>query len=126
MTLDSLKGRWVVLEWTNRECTFVQKHYGSGNMQATQKFAADNRMVWVQLDSTGPRHKDHYSPANRCRSPRRRRTVVRSSTERRRHTLAVPRMGQDTVGRFVSGPRLLSEHDVDESYTSPVRVHASD
>ncbi|TLD45744.1 MAG: hypothetical protein FAZ92_01979 [Accumulibacter sp.] len=52
LTLDSLKGRWVVLEWTNPECPFVQKHYGSGNMQATQKFAADNRIVWVQLNST--------------------------------------------------------------------------
>lgn len=63
LTLDSLKGRWVVLEWTNPECPFVQKHYGSGNMQATQKFAADNRIVWVQVNSTSPRHKDHHSPA---------------------------------------------------------------
>ena len=39
-SLDAYKGKWVVLEWVNHECPFVQKHYGSGNMQKTQKAAA--------------------------------------------------------------------------------------
>jgi len=30
--LASFKGKFVVLEWTNFQCPFVGKHYGSGNM----------------------------------------------------------------------------------------------
>lgn len=63
VSLDSLKGRWLILEWTNPECPFVQKHYGSGNMQETQRFAGDRRIVWVQINSTSPRHSDHHDPA---------------------------------------------------------------
>lgn len=39
------KGRWVALEWVNPECPFVQKHYNSGNMQETQRFAAASKVV---------------------------------------------------------------------------------
>src|SRR5258706_6661728 len=35
--LDAYKGKFVVLEWVNRQCPFVRKHYGSGNMQSLQK-----------------------------------------------------------------------------------------
>ncbi len=62
VTLAALKGKWVALEWTNPECPFVQKHYGAGNMQATQKYAADNQVVWLQINSTNPQHKDYHSP----------------------------------------------------------------
>lgn len=41
--LSDLRGKFVVLEWTNNECPFVKKHYASGNMQALQKEAADRR-----------------------------------------------------------------------------------
>src|SRR5947209_8008582 len=37
--LSDYKGKTVVLEWVNPECPFVQKHYGSGNLPATQKAA---------------------------------------------------------------------------------------
>jgi cytochrome oxidase Cu insertion factor (SCO1/SenC/PrrC family) len=35
--LSDHKGKVVVLEWSNHECPFVVKHYGSGNMQKTPK-----------------------------------------------------------------------------------------
>jgi cytochrome oxidase Cu insertion factor (SCO1/SenC/PrrC family) len=31
--LSDQRGKIVVLEWTNHDCPFVKKHYGSGNMQ---------------------------------------------------------------------------------------------
>ncbi|HZF24582.1 MAG TPA: redoxin domain-containing protein, partial [Burkholderiales bacterium] len=34
--LSDYRGKYVVLEWFNSECPFVQKHYESGNMQALQ------------------------------------------------------------------------------------------
>lgn len=60
--LSDIRGRWVVLEWTNPECPFVQKHYSSGNMQATQKEALEQKVVWIQINSTNPQHTDYKSP----------------------------------------------------------------
>jgi peroxiredoxin len=61
VALADLKGKWVALEWTNPDCPFVQKHYDSDNMQATQRVAADKKVVWVQVNSTNPGHKDFKS-----------------------------------------------------------------
>ena len=63
VTLEQFKGRWVVLEWTNPDCPFVQKHYGSSNMQSLQRFAAAQNVVWVQINSTHPGHSDYRPPA---------------------------------------------------------------
>ncbi len=51
-TLSSYKGTPVVLEWTNPECPFVKKHYGSGNMQKTQAYAKDKGAVWISINSS--------------------------------------------------------------------------
>ena len=37
VSLADFKGKYVVLEWNNPGCPFVQKHYDSGNMQSLQK-----------------------------------------------------------------------------------------
>ncbi|QTN29394.1 redoxin domain-containing protein [Rhodoferax sp. AJA081-3] len=58
VSLADFKGKYVVLEWTNPECPFVQKHYTSGNMQATQKHAASKGVVWLQVNTTGGSEKD--------------------------------------------------------------------
>jgi hypothetical protein len=53
VALSDFKGKYVVLEWTNPECPFVQKHYDSGNMQATQKHAGAKNVVWLSVNTTG-------------------------------------------------------------------------
>lgn len=53
VALSDFKGKYVVLEWTNPECPFVQKHYNSGNMQATQKYAGAKDVVWLSVNTTG-------------------------------------------------------------------------
>ncbi|HVJ62827.1 MAG TPA: thioredoxin family protein [Tahibacter sp.] len=53
-SLAEFKGKTVVLEWTNAECPFVKKHYGSGNMQAQQKEAAGEGVVWLTINSGAP------------------------------------------------------------------------
>lgn len=50
--LSTLKGKTVVLEWTNNECPFVKKHYGSGNMQSLQKEATADGVVWISIISS--------------------------------------------------------------------------
>ncbi|MCZ8234414.1 MAG: redoxin domain-containing protein [Inhella sp.] len=63
VALADFKGKTVVLEWVNPGCPFVVKHYGSGNMQATQKAAAAQGVVWLTVSSTAASHKDHKKPA---------------------------------------------------------------
>ncbi|MEY4724492.1 MAG: hypothetical protein RL043_641 [Pseudomonadota bacterium] len=59
---SDLKNKWLVLEWTNPGCPFVQKHYQAGNMQATQAAALKAGFTWVQINSTNPSHQDYKAP----------------------------------------------------------------
>jgi peroxiredoxin len=53
-TLEALKGRTVVLEWTNPECPFVNKHYTSRNMQSLQSEATGRGVIWLTISSSAP------------------------------------------------------------------------
>lgn len=61
-TLSDQKGSIVVLEWTNHECPFVQKHYETGNMQALQEEATSEDIVWWSVISSAPGKQGHVSP----------------------------------------------------------------
>ncbi|MCO6430081.1 MAG: thioredoxin family protein [Deltaproteobacteria bacterium] len=50
--LSDYKGKYVILEWFNKDCPFVKKHYESGNMQKLQKEAADKGAVWFTITSS--------------------------------------------------------------------------
>jgi peroxiredoxin len=52
--LADFKGKVVVLEWTNHDCPYVQKHYSSANMQKLQKQAKDAGVVWLSVISSAP------------------------------------------------------------------------
>lgn len=54
VSLSQFKGKYVVLEWTNHDCPFVKKHYGSGNMQSLQKKYTDKGVVWLSIVSSAP------------------------------------------------------------------------
>jgi len=60
--LSAYKGKYVVLEWFNSECPFVQKHYESGNMQALQKKYGDKGVVWLTVNSTSTESSNYRSP----------------------------------------------------------------
>ena len=61
--LSDHKGKWVVLEWVNPGCPYVQKHYDSKNMQALQKEYGGKEVVWLAVNSTKPSHQDYLKPA---------------------------------------------------------------
>jgi hypothetical protein len=63
LSLADFRGRTVVLEWVNPGCPFVRKHYGSGNMQGTQKQAMAQGVVWLAINSTAAGHVDYRAPA---------------------------------------------------------------
>ena len=62
-TLAEFAGRTLVLEWTNHGCPYVQKHYRAGNMQALQREATENGVVWLQVISSAPRQQGHLDGA---------------------------------------------------------------
>jgi len=61
--LGDFKGKHVVLEWTNPECPFVQKHYGSQNMQGLQKEFTGRDVVWLTVSSTARSDSEYIGPA---------------------------------------------------------------
>jgi hypothetical protein len=61
VSLADYRGRYVVLEWTNPECPFVQKHYVSRNMQGLQKEWGAKDIVWLSINSTNANHGEFKS-----------------------------------------------------------------
>lgn len=55
INLADLKGKTVVLEWTNHDCPYVKKHYDqSSNIPGLQKDATGKDVVWLQVISSAP------------------------------------------------------------------------
>lgn len=52
-SLSDFRGKTVVLEWTNEGCPYVKKHY-TGAMQALQRDAAADGVVWLTIISSSP------------------------------------------------------------------------
>ncbi len=53
-SLSQHKGKFVVLEWHNRECPYTRKHYETGNMQRLQKEWTSKGVVWFTVISSAP------------------------------------------------------------------------
>ena len=63
VSLADFKGKYVVLEWNNPGCPFVQKHYDSGNMQSLQKRYGAENVAWLSINSTSESSSDYMAPA---------------------------------------------------------------
>lgn len=61
--LASLKGKTVILEWTNHQCPYVVKHYDSGNIPNLQKDTTSKGIVWLQIISSAPGKQGHVDAA---------------------------------------------------------------
>ena len=61
-SLGDFKGKYVVLEWFNPGCPFVQKHYKSDNMQGLQKQFTSKDVVWLTIDSSAPGTEGYLTP----------------------------------------------------------------
>ncbi len=51
-SLSQYRGQVVVLEWTNPECPFVQRHYEDKTMQKTLAAFDGKPVVWLVIDSS--------------------------------------------------------------------------
>jgi hypothetical protein len=54
VSLAALRGKTVVLEWTNDGCPFVGHMYASGMMQRLRRQAAGQGVVWLTVISSAP------------------------------------------------------------------------
>jgi peroxiredoxin len=62
VSLADQRGKIVVLEWTNHDCPYVRKHYETNNMQAIQKEAAGQGVIWLTLISSSPGTQGYVNP----------------------------------------------------------------
>lgn len=60
--LSDQKGKFVVLEWVNPECPYVQKHYNSANMPNLQKEFGAKSVTWLAINSTRQGHSEFKTP----------------------------------------------------------------
>ncbi len=61
--LSDLRGKTVILEWTNHGCPYVQKHYRTKNMQTLQQSTAADGIVWLTVISSSPGTQGYVTPA---------------------------------------------------------------
>src|ERR1700683_1668729 len=59
--LSDYKGKYVVLEWHNKDCPFVKKHYQTGNMQKLQKKWTAKGVAWLAVISSAPGKQGYES-----------------------------------------------------------------
>ena len=60
--LADYRGKFVVLEWFNKDCPFVHKHYDSGNMQKLQTTYLHKGVVWFSVASSAPGKEGYMTP----------------------------------------------------------------
>ena len=60
-SLSDFADRFVVLEWFNKDCPFVRKHYDSGNMQRLQETYTGRGVVWLSITSSAPGRQGHIT-----------------------------------------------------------------
>ena len=62
--LSDYKGKFVVLEWHNRDCPYTRKHYQSGNMERLQKEWTQRGIIWFTVISSAPGQQGHVTAAD--------------------------------------------------------------
>ena len=62
-TLADYRGKFVVLQWYNRDCPFIHKHYDSGNMQKLQDTYGKKGVIWFEILSSAPGKEGYMTAA---------------------------------------------------------------
>lgn len=63
ISLSQYRGKYVVLEWTNKDCPYTRAQYESGNMQALQRKWTAKGVVWLTILSSAPGHQGYMTAA---------------------------------------------------------------
>lgn len=90
-TLESYRGKWVVLEWFNHECPYTRKHYYTNNMQGLQREYTGKGVVWISVVSSAPGNQGYLASAAEA---------DRAMTDRKAAASFVVRDTAGTLGRM--------------------------
>jgi thioredoxin-related protein len=52
ISLAQYQGKYVVLQWHNKDCPYVRAHYDSGNMQKLQQEWTGKGIIWLTIISS--------------------------------------------------------------------------
>ncbi|MBM4357048.1 MAG: redoxin family protein [Deltaproteobacteria bacterium] len=66
VSLASLRGKRVVLEWFNPDCPFVKASHTVGSLKTLAAEATAKGVVWLAINSGGPGKQGHGVEANRA------------------------------------------------------------
>ena len=72
VSLADYRGKVVVLEWTNPECPFVQRHYKAGTMKKLADEYAAKGVTWLAINTTSsakPEAMQQWAKANNLDYP---------------------------------------------------------
>lgn len=61
-TLSDYEGEWLVLEWFNKDCPYVRKHYGSDNMPSLQEKYTGKDVEWLTIISSAKGKQGYLEP----------------------------------------------------------------
>lgn len=64
-SLQRYLGSWVVLEWVNYGCPYVQKHYRTGNIPDQQERWTEEGVIWLAVASSAPGEQGYFDDAER-------------------------------------------------------------
>lgn len=62
--LSDHQGKIVVLEWYNKDCPYVRKHYDANNMQKLQSDLTGQGAIWLTVVSSRVGKQGHQSAAD--------------------------------------------------------------
>ena len=61
-SLSDFRGKYVVLEWHEKGCPYVTKHYRTGHMQRLQREWMDRGVEWLLLTSSAEGFHSYLTP----------------------------------------------------------------
>ncbi len=119
-SLADYKGRFVVLEWHNQGCPYVQKHYKSGNMQKLQREWTGKGVVWLTIISSAPGKQGYVTAAQEDAYLQEQRAVPTSVLLDPDGTIGHLYEAKTTPHMFVIDPKgvLIYEGAIDDKPTA--------
>jgi peroxiredoxin len=90
-SLESYRGKWVVLEWFNHDCPYTRKHYSTKNMQTLQREYTEKGVVWISVVSSAPGTQGYLASAA---------DADRAMTDRKASPSFIVRDTAGTLGRL--------------------------
>lgn len=63
VALSDYAGKFVVLEWHEKGCPYVTKHYRNGHMQRVQQAWMKRGVVWLLITSSAEGNHSYLTPA---------------------------------------------------------------